>query len=61
MEDDGQIMTPLSAACRNGRATVVEMLLANDKIDLDKRCTVKFDGHMVHGGSALWIAAGSGK
>ncbi|KAG5677884.1 hypothetical protein PVAND_007601 [Polypedilum vanderplanki] len=60
IEDDGQILTPLAVACRCGREKVVEILLANYKIDLDKRCTVKFDGHMVHGGSALWIAAGSG-
>jgi len=50
----------LTAACRYGREKVVEMLLANDKIELDKRCTIKFDGHMVNGASALWIAAGSG-
>lgn len=28
---------------------------------MEKRCTVKFDGHIVHGASALWIAAGGGK
>ena len=50
----------MAAGCRYGREKVVEMLLANDKIDLDKRCTIKFDGHMVNGASALWIAAGSG-
>lgn len=61
IEDDGQILTPLTAACRYGREKVVEMLLGNEKIDLDKRCTIKFDGHMVNGASALWIAAGSGK
>ena len=60
IEDDGQILTPLAAGCRYGREKVAEMLLANDKIDLDKRCTIKFDGHMVNGASALWIAAGSG-
>lgn len=54
-------MTPLVAACRYGREKVVEMLLANYKIDLEKRCTVKFDGHIVNGASALWVAAGSGK
>lgn len=54
-------MTPLVAACRYGREKVVEMLLANYKIDLEKRCTVKFDGHIVHGASALWVAAGSGR
>ncbi len=36
------------------------MLLANYKIDLDKKCVVKFDGHIVNGASALWCAAGSG-
>jgi Fem-1 homolog b len=36
------------------------MLLANHRIDTERRCTIKFDGHMVHGASALWIAAGSG-
>lgn len=60
-EDDGQIMTPLVAACRYGREKVVELLLANYKIELEKRCTVKFDGHIVHGASALWVAAGSGE
>lgn len=60
IEEDGQILTPLAAACRCGREKVVEMLLANHKMDLEKRCTIKFDGHMVHGASALWIAAGSG-
>ena len=54
-------MTVLTAACRYGREKVVEMLLGNEKIDLDKRCAIKFDGHMVNGASALWIAAGSGK
>lgn len=48
------------AACRSGREKVIEMLLANYKIDLEKRCTVRFDGHIVHGASALWVAAGSG-
>jgi hypothetical protein len=37
------------------------MLVANYKVDLEKRCTVKFDGHIVTGASALWVAAGSGK
>lgn len=54
-------MTPLVAACRYGREKAVEMLLANYKIDLEKRCTVRFDGHIVHGASALWVAAGSGE
>lgn len=54
-------MTPLVAACRYGREKVVEMLLANYKIELEKRCTVKFEGNFVNGVSALWVAAGSGK
>lgn len=37
------------------------MLLANYRIDLEKRCTVKFDENIVHGASALWVTAGSGE
>ena len=61
IEDDGQILTPLVVAARAGRERVVRMLLANYKMDLDKKCTVKFDGHFVHGASALWCASGMGK
>ena len=61
MEEDGQILTPLVVAAKAGREKVVRMLLANYKMDLDKKCTLKFDGHMVHDASALWCAAGNGK
>lgn len=61
IEDDGQILTPLAAAVKKGREKVVGILLGNYKVDMEKRCTVKFDGHIVHGASALWIAAGGGK
>ena len=54
-------MTPLAAAVKKGREKVVGILLGNYKVDMEKRCTVKFDGHIVHGASALWIAAGGGK
>lgn len=60
IEDDGQILTPIVVAARNGREKVVRLLLSNYKIDLEKRCVVKIDGHIVNGASALWCAAGSG-
>lgn len=36
------------------------MLLENFAPDIEKECTVKFDGNMVNGATALWCAAGSG-
>lgn len=36
------------------------MLLSNFKPDLEMECTVKFDGHIVQGATAIWCAAGSG-
>lgn len=47
-------------AARNGRYKVVNMLLNNFKPDIEHECTVKFDGHIVQGVTALWCAAGSG-
>lgn len=59
-EDDGQTFTPLVIAARYGRYKVVKMLLSNFKPDLEMECTVKFDGHIVQGATAIWCAAGSG-
>lgn len=47
-------------AARNGRYKVVKMLLSNFKPDIEQECTVKFDGHIIEGATALWCAAGSG-
>lgn len=47
-------------AARYGRYKVVKMLLSNFKPELEMECTVKFDGHIVQGATAIWCAAGSG-
>lgn len=60
IEEDGQSFTPLVIAARNGRFKVVKMLLNNFEPDIEQECTVKFDGHIIHGATALWCAAGSG-
>jgi Fem-1 homolog b len=36
------------------------MLLTNFSPNIEKECVIKFDGHLVHGATALWCAAGSG-
>lgn len=59
-EEDGQCFTPLCIAARYGRYKAVKMLLTNFKPDIEKRCTVRFDGHIVPGATALWCAASSG-
>lgn len=47
-------------AARNGRYKVVKTILNNFKPNIEQECVVKFDGHIVHGATALWCAAGSG-
>ncbi|XP_055374246.1 protein fem-1 homolog B [Condylostylus longicornis] len=59
-EEDGQIFTPLVVAATFGKYLLVKSLLASYKVDLEKECTVKFDGHIVSGVTALWCAAGAG-
>lgn len=60
VEEDGQSFTPLVIAARNGRYKVVKTILNNFKPNIEQECVVKFDGHIVHGATALWCAAGSG-
>jgi len=58
--DGEQSCTPLIIAARNGHTTVVATLLANYNTDVEAEGTVKFDGHMIEGATALWCAAGAG-
>lgn len=60
VEEDGQSFTPLVIAARNGRYKVVKTILNNFKPNIEQECIVRFDGHIVHGATALWCAAGSG-
>ena len=58
--ENGQITTPLIIACRNGEEKVVSILLSKFKINLEQTGTVKFDGFVLEGATALWCAAGAG-
>lgn len=60
VEDEGQHCTPLIIAARYGHDKVVKMLLSKFSPDLEQEGTVKFDGYVIEGASALWCAAGAG-
>ncbi|XP_012222645.1 protein fem-1 homolog B [Linepithema humile] len=60
LEDDGQRCTPLIIAARYGHGKVVRTLLEKFKPDLEQEGTVKFNGYVIEGASALWAAAGAG-
>ncbi|KAJ8977475.1 hypothetical protein NQ317_001757 [Molorchus minor] len=47
----------LIVASRYGHDKVVKMLLAKFNPDLEQEGTVKFDGYVIEGASALWCAA----
>lgn len=59
-EDERQLYTPLIVAAMNGHFDVVHILLTQLKPNLEKEGRVKFDGHLIEGASALWVAAGAG-
>ena len=60
--DGDQSCTPLIIAARNGHVSVVSTLIqgAGYNTDLESEGTVKFDGHVIDGATALWCAAGAG-
>ena len=60
--DGEQNCTPLIIAARNGHIGVVSSLVEdlNYQTDLESEGTVKFDGHVIDGATALWCAAGAG-
>ncbi|XP_033211455.1 protein fem-1 homolog B isoform X2 [Belonocnema kinseyi] len=60
LQEDGQRCTPLIVASRFGHDRVVKMLLDKFKPELEEEGTVKFDGYVIEGASALWCAAGAG-
>ncbi|KAF2904721.1 hypothetical protein ILUMI_01458 [Ignelater luminosus] len=60
VEDEGQHCTPLIIAARYGHEKVVKMLLSKFQPNLEQEGTVKFDGYVIEGASALWCAAGAG-
>uniref|UniRef100_A0A1I8MKC2 Protein fem-1 homolog B n=1 Tax=Musca domestica TaxID=7370 RepID=A0A1I8MKC2_MUSDO len=59
-EIDGQSITPLTMAATAGNVMYVKTLLSQYKVDLECECNVIFDGLVVYGATALWVAAGLG-
>ena len=58
--DSGQVCSPLIIAARNGHEKTVQTLLTRFTPNLETEGTVKFDGHVIEGATALWCAAGAG-
>ncbi|XP_023258424.1 protein fem-1 homolog B [Seriola lalandi dorsalis] len=56
----GQRSTPLIIAARNGHDKVVRLLLDHYRVDTEQTGTVRFDGYVIDGATALWCAAGAG-
>lgn len=59
-EEDDQYTTPFLIAARNGHSTVIRLLLSHYGVDIEQIGTVKFDGFVIEGATALWCAAGAG-
>ena len=57
-EEQGQRCTPLLIAARNGKHNVIKMLLSKFQLNIEQEGDVKFDGYLIEGASALWVAAG---
>ncbi|XP_033634101.1 protein fem-1 homolog B-like [Asterias rubens] len=60
IENDDYKCTSLVAAARNGHNTVVKLLLDQYGVDTEQTGTVKFNGYVIEGATALWSAAGAG-
>jgi len=59
--DEGeQSCSPLIIAARNGHRGVVTTLIQKYRVNLESEGTVKFDGHLIEGATALWCSAGAG-
>ncbi|XP_028921258.1 protein fem-1 homolog B [Ornithorhynchus anatinus] len=59
-QQGGQRSTPLIIAARNGHAKVVRLLLEHYRVHTQQTGTVRFDGYVIDGATALWCAAGAG-
>ncbi|KAI9532641.1 Protein fem-1 B [Dissostichus eleginoides] len=56
----GQRSTPLIIAARNGHDKVVRLLVDHYRVNTEQTGTVRFDGYVIDGATALWCAAGAG-
>jgi len=59
-EEDDQKTTAFLIAARNGHNTVIRLLLSHYGVDIEQVGTVKFDGFVIEGATALWCASGAG-
>lgn len=59
--DDGQSLTPFSAAAYYGQPDVLKMLIEKFKPNIEQECPVSYDRVLVEGATALWCAAGAGE
>lgn len=59
-EKDGQSLTPLVIAVKAGHLDFVRTILLHYQLDLEMECNVIYDGLVVYGATALWVAAGMG-
>jgi len=59
-EEDDQKTTPFLIAAKNGHSTVIRLLLSQYGVDIEQVGTVKFDGFVIEGATALWCASGAG-
>ncbi|KAL1129561.1 hypothetical protein AAG570_012506, partial [Ranatra chinensis] len=59
-DEDGQHVTPLIVASQNGHDKVVKVLIQKFSPNLEHEGSVKVDGYVIEGATALWCAAGAG-
>ena len=59
-EEDGELTTPFIIAARKGREEVIRIFLSNFNVNFEQCGTVKLDGNVIHGATALWCAAAAG-
>ncbi|KAL0278710.1 UNVERIFIED_CONTAM: hypothetical protein PYX00_000453 [Menopon gallinae] len=60
VDEEGQRCTPLIIAAKHGHNKLVKTLLSKFNLNLELEGTIKFDGCVIEGASALWVAAGAG-
>ncbi|XP_014291823.1 protein fem-1 homolog B isoform X2 [Halyomorpha halys] len=56
----GQCLTPLIAAARNGHNTVVKILLSKFNANIEHEGCVRVEHYFIEGATPLWCAAGAG-
>lgn len=61
MDYQGQSLTPLIIASKNGHNTVVKVLINKFKVNLEHEGCVRIENFYIEGATALWCAAGEHK